>query len=156
MTEVLLIPSHALPWVRGGVMLGAALLQGVAVPSLVQTFLHNSVLQSRLIAHTAGIADGVKAEATKRTTSVVLSQAVKVAMQMSFAPVLLLSCGVMQLLASVERPPTSPAASSWDKQPSALFHCVAGFVGCWTCVAYAGWGSVGVLLTRLKAGSADA
>jgi len=88
----------------------------------------------------------------KRHTQITLAHTVKVAVQLSVVPALLLVCSIIYLLMAFPLPEElhSRQTSEWDKKPSVLFECMSGFVGWWVSVTYLSWGSLGVLLGRLK------
>eukprot|EP00775_Hariotina_reticulata_P003634 gene3634-3895_t len=152
MADALFLPRHAVAVVRGLMLLLAAVLQGAAMPTLVQAYLYTPALSCWVIQNNPQFSDATKEDLMKRHIQITLAHTVKVALQLSVVPVLLLVSSIIYLLMAFPLPEDlhSKRVSEWDKKPSVLFECVPGFVGWWTSVAYLSWASLGVLLGRLK------
>ncbi|KAF8072766.1 hypothetical protein HT031_000426 [Scenedesmus sp. PABB004] len=138
LTDVLALPAEALPYVRGGGLLLAGLLQAGALSTLAQTFLLTAPYAVDVILSTPEWDATTRSALVKQQCTLTLRQLSKAALQLAGA-------------AGGEQP---PAAAAWVGGRSELFACVSGFIGWWAALSHVFWGSLGALMARL-AGSGE-
>jgi hypothetical protein len=102
--------------------------------------------------------DAQRVASVRKTATATLSQTIKVAVQMSVVPALLLVCSLWHLLMSLPSPlaareaqqqaPLS-AVAQLDTRPSEVVLCITGFLGWWASSVYMLWACLGLALTRL-------
>ena len=117
--------------------------------------MYHTPLHAHVVTRNPVVPDDLKAKSVKNVTTVTLSQASKVCVQLLVVPVTLLACGLGYLLMAFPSPlaAASPFAQEWDKRPSDMVMSVAGFIGWWASSVYMLWASLGVLLAKVGAAS---
>lgn len=123
--------------------------------------MYQTPLDARILHDNPAVSDSLKASQVKRSVQITLSQIAKVAVQLSFVPVLLLVCGLSYVLAIVPGGPqlqglskasadTAGGIAAAVKSPEYVL-CLMGFAGWWGSTVYMLWTGVGLVLSRAAA-----
>eukprot|EP00878_Enallax_costatus_P018877 GHUV01019900.1.p1 GENE.GHUV01019900.1~~GHUV01019900.1.p1 ORF type:complete len:443 (+),score=85.54 GHUV01019900.1:505-1833(+) len=150
LTDVFQLPEPTLRYIRGVTLLVAALLQGVMIPTLVQSFLFTAAYQIHILTRTPELPEEVSSKLIRQTANLTVVQTCKAAMQLSFVPMLMMLCAFLYILTAFPSPKSVTHKYTWGStEPAALYPSCTGFIGWWGSCAYIGWASLGVLMARL-------